>query len=232
MNNNDKFRFVTITVILAILLIILALKVQAKTDNSKLNKTTTNYDIEFDLNQNTINYDTKSNIEQDTIDSDTKSDLDQNAIEYSYELYEMWTHETGNSQKMTYMDYRAITDKNSKQYELQQDPHVCINKNGFLMYRSNWYVVAMGTYWGDVGDKFIVYLDNSESIPIIIGDIKSNEHTDKLNYAHTDGHVLEFLIDSTSAPMKKAKITKYGLINKVFDEWDSKIVAVLKMEES
>lgn len=157
----------------------------------------------------------------------------QRANEYKCEFYEMWTHETGNSQKMTYMDYRAITDKSSKQYKLQHDPYVCVDEKGFLMYRSNWYVVAMGSYWGKVGDRFIIHLDNGELIPIIIGDIKSDRHTDKLNYAHaSDGHVLEFLIDSTSAPMKRVGITKHGLINKVFKEWDSKIVAVLKMEES
>lgn len=157
----------------------------------------------------------------------------QEAVEYSCELYEMWTHETGNSQKMTYMDYRAITNTASKQYKLQQDPYVCVDEKGFLMYRSNWYVVAMGSYWGDIGDKFIVHLNNGELIPVIIGDIKSDRHTDKLNYAHaSDGHVLEFLIDSTSAPMRKVKITKHGLINKVFKEWDSKIIAVLKMKES
>ena len=159
-------------------------------------------------------------------------DPNHRSTEYKCEFYEMCTHETGNSQKMTYMDYRAITDKSSKQYKLQQDPYVCVDESGFLMYRSNWYVVAMGSYWGKVGDKFIVHLDNGELIPIIIGDIKSNRHTDKLNYAHADGHVLEFLIDSNSAPMKEVKITKHGLVNKVFKEWDSKIVAVLKMKET
>lgn len=152
--------------------------------------------------------------------------------EYTCDLYEMWTHETGNSQKMTYMDYRAITDTTSKQYQLQQDPYCIVNEQGFLIYRDNWYVVAMGSYWGKVGDKFIVHLKNGELIPVIIGDIKADKDTDRLNYAHgADGHVLEFLIDSSSSEMARKGMCRLGLVNKVYEKWDSKIISVLKMEE-
>lgn len=152
--------------------------------------------------------------------------------EYSMELYEMWTHDTGNSQKMTYMDYRAITDTSSKQYQLQQDPYCVVNEQGFLMYRDNWYVVAMGSYWGKVGDKLVVHLENGEIIPVIIGDIKADRHTDEQNYAHaSDGHVIEFLIDSGNSHMRKVGMSKHGLVNKVFKQFDSKIVGICRMEE-
>lgn len=152
--------------------------------------------------------------------------------EYRCELWEMWTHDTANSQKMTYMDYRAITDTSSKQYKLQQDPYCVVNEKGFLMYRDNWYVVAMGSYWGNIGDKFIVRLENGTLFSVIIGDYKSDRDTDKEHYAHrADGHVIEFLIDSDSTYMKNHNVIYYGLVNKAFPEFDSKIISITKMVE-
>lgn len=153
--------------------------------------------------------------------------------EYECELYEMWTHDTANSNKMTYMDYRAITDTTSKQYALQQDPYCVVDERGFLMYRDNWYVVAMGSYWGKIGDKFIVRLDNGTIIPVIMGDYKANVDTDEEHYAYAkDGHVLEFLIDTSSSNMINSNAVYYGLINQAFPEFDSKIVSITKMVET
>ncbi len=153
--------------------------------------------------------------------------------EYECELYEMWTHDTANSNKMTYMDYRAITDTTSKQYALQQDPYCVVDERGFLMYRDNWYVVAMGSYWGKIGDKFIVRLDNGTIIPVIMGDYKANVDTDEEHYAYAkDGHVLEFLIDTSSSSMINSNAVYYGLINQAFPEFDSKIVSITKMVET
>ena len=149
------------------------------------------------------------------------------------ELWEMWTHDTANSQKMTYMDYRAITNKASNQYKFQQRDDVWVDEYGFLVQNSEWYVVAMGSYWGKIGDKFIIHLENGEIISCVLGDIKSDRHTDRQNYAHeSDGHVVEFLIDSGSSYMKEVGMAKHGLVNKVFKQWDSKIVGICKVKET
>lgn len=155
------------------------------------------------------------------------------ASDYSMELWEMWTHDTANSQKMTYMDYRAITNKASNQYKFQQRDDVWVDEYGFLVQNSEWYVVAMGSYWGKIGDKFIIHLENGEIISCVLGDIKSDRHTDRQNYAHeSDGHVVEFLIDSGSSYMKEVGMAKHGLVNKVFKQWDSKIVGICKVKET
>lgn len=155
------------------------------------------------------------------------------ASDYSMELWEMWTHDTANSQKMTYMDYRAITNKASNQYKFQQRDDVWVDEYGFLVQNSEWYVVAMGSYWGKIGDKFIIHLENGEIISCVLGDIKSDRHTDRQNYAHErDGHVVEFLIDSGSSYMKEVGMVKHGLVNKVFKQWDSKIVGICKVKET
>lgn len=155
------------------------------------------------------------------------------ARDYNMELWEMWTHDTANSQKMTYMDYRAITNKASNQYKFQQRDDVWVDEYGFLVQNSEWYVVAMGSYWGKIGDKFIIHLENGEIISCVLGDIKSDRHTDRQNYAHeSDGHVVEFLIDSGSSYMKEVGMAKHGLVNKVFKQWDSKIVGICKVKET
>ena len=164
------------------------------------------------------------------------AEVDPNQVavgEYKCELWEMWTHDTANSHKMTYMDYRAITNTTSKQYKLQQDPYCVIDERGFLMCRDNWYVVAMGSYWGKIGDKFIVRLQNGTIIPVIMGDYKADVDTDREHYAHKkDGHVLEFLIDTNSSNMQAKNVTYYGLINKIYPEFNSKIISITKMVET
>lgn len=161
------------------------------------------------------------------------ADVDPNQVaigEYKCELWEMWTYEPGHSNKMTYMDYRAITDKSSKQYALQQDPYCVVNEQGFLMYRDNWYVVAMGSYWGNIGDKFIVRLQNGKLFSIIIGDRKAN--TGRNGYAQTDGSVIEFLIQSDSAAMSALNVQYHGLISTIYPEFNSKIISITKVVET
>ena len=161
------------------------------------------------------------------------ADVDPNQVavgEYKCELWEMWTYEPGHSNKMTYMDYRAITDTSSKQYALQQDPYCVVNEQGFLMYRDNWYVVAMGSYWGNIGDKFIVRLQNGKLFSIIIGDRKASTGHD--NYAQTDGSVIEFLIQSDSAAMSALNVQYHGLISTIYPEFNSKIISITKMVET
>ncbi len=161
------------------------------------------------------------------------ADVDPNQVavgDYECELWEMWTHEPGHSNKMTYMDYRAITDTSSKQWALQQDPYCVVNEQGFLMYRDNWYVVAMGSYWGGIGDKFIVRLENGKLFSVIIGDRKAS--TMDGGYAQKDGSVLEFLIQSDAAAMNAKNVQYHGLISTIYPEFNSRIISITKMVET
>ena len=79
----------------------------------------------------------------------------------------------------TYMDYRKITDKSSAQYMLQMEAYT--DDMGLRKYE-NHYIVATGTYYSDnVGDTFKITLDNDKSFNVIIGDIKTDCHTDSQN---------------------------------------------------
>lgn len=95
--------------------------------------------------------------------------------------------------KKTYMDYREIKRLGSRQLELQQKAWT--DEQGFRRIH-DYYMVAMGTYYGTVGDKFIITLSRGSKIKAIMGDIKANQHTDEKNQYHLkDGSIVEFIID-------------------------------------
>lgn len=92
------------------------------------------------------------------------------------------------------MDWGKITNKSSKQWELQQEAYTdalalrCVDDR---------ICTAVATYYAkEVGVKFDVYMKNGAIIPCIAGDIKDDGDTDELNRQHLgDNSVIEFIID-------------------------------------
>lgn len=115
---------------------------------------------------------------------------------------------SGNTSFKSYMDYRAITNKNSAQWDLQTK---CWTDKDGLRRKGDYYVVALGSYYADhIGDRFIVTLDTGVEIPVIVGDFKADKHTDATNrYTLTeDGrkNILEFVVDTQSLPEMARKM--------------------------
>lgn len=90
----------------------------------------------------------------------------------------------------SYMDYRAITAKNSKQYELQQ--YATTNVIGLRMI-DDYIMVAMTSQYGNVGDTLEIDFANT-SIKVIIGDIKDAGHDDC--QSTRDSSIIEFIVDT------------------------------------
>lgn len=93
------------------------------------------------------------------------------------------------SQK-AYMDYRCIGA--GMQLKLQKDAYT--DSDGFRRHGDD-YMVAMGSYYGCVGDRFQVTLSSGKCFNVIKGDAKSDRHTDSL-HMHRNGNVIEFIIDT------------------------------------
>lgn len=93
-----------------------------------------------------------------------------------------------------WMSYRAITDKHSDQWKLQENAWT--DGDGFRRYGDEgYYMVAMGTYYASrCGKVFDVTFESGETIRCIIGDIKADAHTDSL-HQHRNGNVVEFIVD-------------------------------------
>jgi len=94
----------------------------------------------------------------------------------------------------SYMPYTAITNKNSRQWELQQKAYT--NAEGIRCIDGR-PLVAVGTGWGlSVGDVAVVICENGNSFEIMVGDIKSDKHTlsDNKTSASNDCRC-EFIVD-------------------------------------
>jgi hypothetical protein len=102
--------------------------------------------------------------------------------------------ESSNRDFKTYMSYKMITNASSRQWELQQQ--ATTGKYG-IRYFNDMPMVAIGTGWGlDVGDVGLVVCENGNSFKVVVGDIKSNSHTDAENKTTTaSGCRCEFIVD-------------------------------------
>lgn len=101
-----------------------------------------------------------------------------------------------NSGFKSYMSYRTITDKKSKQWELQQRAHT--DENGIRVVDGR-YCVAIGSYFNaPVGTPIDVHLSTGKVLQCIVGDRKNDDDTDAMNIqAPVNGNVVEFVVESS-----------------------------------
>ena len=127
------------------------------------------------------------------------------------QVYESLEIPQGRTDNFMYMDYRALTNTASKQYELQQ--YAWTDSQGFRRY-GDYYMVAMGTYYGYVGDTFRITTDRGNCYDVILGDCKG---TDAVSYDgyhswyHVAGdyrlNVVEFIVQTEYLP---SEVTLHG----------------------
>lgn len=104
----------------------------------------------------------------------------------------------------TYMDYRKITDRTSAQYKLIHSDKIFVNKKGFLQTSDGFIGVAMGSYFGDIGSKFIVKLSTGKELKLIKVERKADIHTDSYNFkGNQNFDIIEFVIDTKTIYMKQ-----------------------------
>lgn len=120
------------------------------------------------------------------------TDVQPNKELYAYNSLELPTEATGEFK--TYMDFRKITNKSSKQWNLQQ--LATTNNEGFRVFNGK-YLVAVGTYYAaEVGKELRITLDDGSVFYAMVGDIKMDIHTDTNNqYIPKNGNIVEFIVD-------------------------------------
>ena len=95
----------------------------------------------------------------------------------------------------TYMDYRMTTVVSSRQYQFLNYECTVDKKTGFLYDDEGFIAVALGSYYGEIGDRFYFTLDSGIVLPLVKGEEKADEDTDYSGCYHTiDGSVVEFVI--------------------------------------
>lgn len=119
----------------------------------------------------------------------------------------------------SYEPYDLITVQSIQLY-LQQE--AVTDVNGFRLL-DNRYLVAVGTFCNAPCGTYIdLILENGILIPCIVGDVKSDAHTDETNtYTVNTMCASEFIVDDTVCPAVWT-----GDISTVYEEWKSKVAGV------
>lgn len=103
------------------------------------------------------------------------------------------------SSTKTYMDYRKITSKGSTQYKYIQDYMTVDEETGLLLDEDGFIGVALGSYYGSIGDRYYITLDSGVILPVVKIEEKANAETDNGCYHYSDNSVIEFVIDTDIA---------------------------------
>lgn len=101
------------------------------------------------------------------------------------------------SYNITHMDYRAVTDKTSKQYNLLNSAKATTDSSTGLRMIDDRIAIALGLGFNvSVGDYVNVIFENGYEFECIIGDIKDNKDTDNTHrFQKYDGSVVEAITD-------------------------------------
>ncbi len=179
------------------------------------------------LNKNLLEVTTTKEIneKEDNVTNTTSSILIE---EYNYErLIEFSVPDIDTSFK-TYTDYRCITDKTSKQYEIRNQCYT--DDDGMRrLISNNDYIIALGTYYtNQAGERFKVTLSTGVEFYATVGDIKKNKDTDESNrYVQENGNLIEFHIDEEVIPKM---ITKLGDVS-YLEQFKGQVIKVEKVIE-
>lgn len=123
----------------------------------------------------------------------------------------------------SFMSYKSITSKLSRQYKLQSD-YAYTGDYGIRQVEGR-FCIAIGTFSdATVGTYVDLILENQSIIPCIVGDFKANKHTDSNNMiTQHNGCVSEFIVDKNSL-YKTAK--QMGDISYCQPDWKSEVKVI------
>ena len=100
----------------------------------------------------------------------------------------------------TYMDYRAVTATGSRQYWYIHNFMTVDPETGFLYDEDGFIGVALGSFYGVIGDRYYFTLDSGIVLPLVKGEEKDDGDTDSTNcFQKWDGSVIEFVISDEYA---------------------------------
>lgn len=113
-----------------------------------------------------------------------------------------------NSDNITYMRYTCVTSVTSKQYKLLRGSDCYTDMETGIRMVGDRYCIAVGTgYASEIGTKIDVVMESGEIVKCILGDVKSDAHTDSAThtyhvggyvedvYYEGDGSVVEMIVD-------------------------------------
>ncbi len=137
-----------------------------------------------------------------TIEDDNKEDTFslENLIDYQKKYATEELEVCASNSAKTYMDYRMTTVVSSRQYQFIHNELTIDYNTGFLVDDDGFIAVALGSYYGQIGDRFYFTLDSGIILPLVKAEEKADVDTDSSGCYHLDdSSVMEFVIDDDYA---------------------------------
>lgn len=129
----------------------------------------------------------------------------------------------------SYMDYRAITNTSSIQYDMQHNWGAYTDEKGIRKIGDD-YCVALATGITDgCGERFRITLDTGVQFTAIVADVKSDAHTDAYHLykpiSEDKGNVVEFVVDT---PELDSSVRFSGSLE-AYEEFRGNVVRIEKL---
>lgn len=132
----------------------------------------------------------------------------------------------------TYMDYRAITARNSAQYWFIHDQMTIDEQTGFLYDKDGFIGVALGSFYGNIGERYYFTLDSGIVLPLVKCESKADRDTDGTGCYHpADGSMIEFVIDKDCALNYFGRISNGYILNGNYNNYSLFNGDVAKVEK-
>ncbi len=103
------------------------------------------------------------------------------------------------SSTKTYMSYKSVTARNSKQYKHIHNKMTVDEETGLLYDEDGFIGVALGSSFGDIGTRYYFTLDTGIVLPVVKVDAKASVDAPNGCSHSKDASVIEFVIDSKIA---------------------------------
>lgn len=131
----------------------------------------------------------------------------------------------------TYMDYRATTARNSRQYQFMHNEMTVDENTGFLYDEDGFIGAALGSYYGEIGDRFYFTLESGVVLPIVKCEEKSDSDTDDSGCYHlSDNSVIEFVIDKDYALEYFGRLSNSYILNGNYNNYSLFRGSISKVE--
>jgi hypothetical protein len=153
------------------------------------------------------------------------------AKEYTIEYLKEDINVCSTSSVKTYMDYRAIKSRDSKQYKYINENMTVNELTGLLEDDDGFIGIALGSYFGEIGEKYIFTLDTGKELKFVKVEAKSDNHTINGCYHSVDNSVIEFVVNTTITKEYFNSTGKY-ILNGNFnntEEFAGKISSIVKI---
>lgn len=111
-----------------------------------------------------------------------------------------------NSSFKTWMSYKAVTNKQSPQYQFintygwsDAEGFMRANSEPDLGVKQDYYMIALGSYYGTtIGTKYRITLDTGRVFYGVLSECKADVHTNSTNqYVVHNKNIVEFIVDTT-----------------------------------